>query len=667
MNDFRETQRQIRIALAAIGIVIVVGIGGFALIEGLTLLDAAWLTIITLSTIGYGDIVAKSVGGRLFTLFIILTGLSMFAYGIQGVVTLAFSNEFRALRQRRRDQRVIDELADHTIICGRGELIDKTIEHLLREGIERHEYQKRREKSGRSRLSNIITLPVEGGRRLAMARRRHLSIPLSVVVVTPEANYASQLRERGLLVLEGDPSADSTLERAGVRRARGMIVILDDDTQALLTTLTAHSQNADLYITAAALREDLVEKTMRVGANTVITPYTVAGLFLNNATLRPAVNHFFSTVLLNRHEGREAIVLPIRDGSPWIGRTLAEIESLAKTKTHVIARGRASGGYDASPGGETRLQLGDALIVVTPHDHIIDLEHQSTPASPATVPPSPPSTPTQTGNAPPAERTLSREQAIEEAAKMKDHFVICGFERAARSAIDRLNPLRPFVIISDDESYTHYLLEHGFIVIHGSPTSEFVLRRAGVDRALSIMVGIEDAADSVLTVLSARSLSQRVLITVTSVSDPMDDKLKRAGADRVINPFRIAAQYVLMTALRPTVSDFMQSVLFNYATQTETTELYLQDNSPWIDQTIENLALEERYQASILAIRHEDGAYRLAPPPNARLRPHDVLIVVTSMKTSDRLRDDAHGGRSKRPVTLRHVSQTHEIPAAQPT
>jgi voltage-gated potassium channel len=236
---------------------------------------------------------------------------------------------------------------------------------------------------------------------------------------------------------------------------------------------------------------------------------------------------------------------------------------------------------------------------------------------------------------------------------MGQHFVICGSGRVARNAVNKLNPERPFVIISDDEAYTGELLARGFRVIQGNPTQEKTLRSAGVDRAQAIMVAVENKADSVLTILVCRALSKRLLITATAASDDMIPKLHRAGADRVISPFDIAAHLVLLATIAPIVNDFLQYVLFNYQTGLETTELYMEEDSPWIGQTIGSLDLERRFRAGVVGLRRADGNFLYAPPDIYLIGKREVLIVTTPMTHSDELRAVAHGSETKRPRTLR--------------
>src|SRR5262245_50946566 len=130
MDSLKETRRQIVIALDAVIIVVAIGVIGFMVIEQMPLLDAVWMTISTLTTIGYGDIVPKSPPGRVFTLFLIVIGLSVFAFGLQASATFLLSPVIRDLRGRRRTQHIIDHFRHHYLICGVGELVDNTIKYL---------------------------------------------------------------------------------------------------------------------------------------------------------------------------------------------------------------------------------------------------------------------------------------------------------------------------------------------------------------------------------------------------------------------------------------------------------------------------------------------------------------------------------------------------------
>jgi Trk K+ transport system NAD-binding subunit len=135
----------------------------------------------------------------------------------------------------------------------------------------------------------------------------------------------------------------------------------------------------------------------------------------------------------------------------------------------------------------------------------------------------------------------------------------------------------------------------------------------------------------------------------------MVDKLERAGADRVVSPFHVAARLILLTTTRPELAAFVNYVLFNYLTGLETTEIYMEETSEWIGKTIHELRLGKRFEAGVIGIRQDDRqTFLYAPPSDYVIKNHEVLIIVTPMKYSDTLANDAHGGAVRAPSTLRN-------------
>lgn len=656
-----ELQRQFRIALIAVLIIIPVAVIGFMHFEGYSPLDAIWVTIITLTTIGYGDITAKTIEGRIFTLFVILFGMGALLFAIQSSFGLFASPTLRDLRQRRRTQRIIDKLSQHYIICGKGELVDKTINYLLQRSQTQTNTQHHQRYNilldrlfGQNSHSTIRKISQTLFERIFHLLIRGNSFLDLVVIITQDKTYAERLREKDFLVIEGDPTDEHILTRAGIKKAKGLMVLLDSDTEALLTTLTASKLNTQLYITAAALEERVLEKLEQVGAHSVIAPFEVAGQFLNNATLRPAVNMYFNNLLFSDTQHSQVVQLHLWDDSPWIGKHLGTLKLRERFDSGIIGIRKEDGDYEYAPSQDRILLKNEVLLAVCPMRQQSALladcragteERFRPPAEQVLMTPSAPPT---------SQKRYTLEEAGEAINAMSQHFIICGTSRVARNAIKKLNPERPFVIISDDLSYTQELLARGFRVVHGAPTLEETLHKAGISRAQAIMIALDDRAASVLSVLSCRVLSKRLLITATANSDDMIDKLMRAGADSVVSPFHVAAQFVLLASIQPETSHFMKHVLFNYETGLETTELYMETDSPWIGETIESLRIDRLFRAGVIGIRLADRqTYIYAPPSDYVIGANEVLIVVVPMIYSDELASSAHGSISKRPTTLR--------------
>lgn len=663
-----EIQRQFRIALFTFIVVIPVGIFGFMAIEGWSLIDATYVTVITLTTVGYGDYIPKSDVGRIFTIFLLIFGLGSVGFALQAAVGWIASPVFRTTRQRFRVHKKVAHLKHHYIICGMGETVDKTIGYIMQGAeIRRRIVDATRRKPIDNLIDRIFgpkdrpRLPVT--RRIVqrivdtlLHRDNNLRTLLDlVVVVTRDAAYAERLRNSGLLVIEGDPTSDDILHLAGIERAQAMMVILESDTETLLTVLTGHKINPPLHITAGVLDEMIARKLIRVGANSVVNPYNAAGQFLTNATLRPVVNDYFNSILFDLNTDHRVTPLKLYNDSPWVGKRLGDLDLQAVGEAHIIGLRYEDGHFLAVPDDDVILDEGQVLIVVAPATQIETLHHSSRGGNTErrryipTFQPLP-----QPHHSPASPYTYTLVEAENAIKGMSQHFIIVGTNRLAQNIFEKLDPTRPFVLVSNDNQVTNALLKRGFRVIHGDPTSETVLQRAGVRRAQALMVSVDEPAGGVLAILNARAMNKKLLITAAASSDDMIAKLELAGADRVVSPFHVAARFVLLATTRPDIADFFDYVLFNYHTGLETTELYIEDDSPWVGKMLGELNLTVRFESRVIGVRlHDRLTFAYAPLKSHLIRRGEVLIVVTPMRYADELRADAHGSDSKRPMTLR--------------
>jgi len=648
-------------------IILPVGSVGYMLIEGIPFFEALYLTVITLTTIGYGDITPLSDEGKIFTLLLVFLGLGALAFFLSSSFALLFSTEAMTRRRRMRVKRKIAALSRHYIICGNGELVDKTISHVLHGARIRRQRHQAASFRPIENLLNRLFGKAERNRMRGLRKLvrqlftvyhsnfvEHSTLLDVLVVVTEDFDYAEHLRSAGILVIDGDPGDDAALLAAGIERAQAIMIVLDQDTESLLTVLTARNLNPRLYVTAAAIEEELKTKMLKAGANVVLAPYEVAAGFLNSATLRPAVNDFFNSILFDHATQHQITQLELEDDSPWIGKRLKDLDLFAKYDAGIIGIRLDTGGFLHAPGDSRVLREDEILLGVAPGPMIPRLQRGCRPqgrremrfaAFQKLLPPR---------QIKSLEQTLSPAETEAAIADMRKHFVICGNDHLIQSAVRFLDPARPFVLLSNDATVSARWRGRGFRVIHGNPTQEEVLRQAGVDRAQAIMISIADRADAVLTVLSARGISKSLLVAVTAHTDDMIEKLQRSGADRVVSPFHVAAQFVLLSTTRPEIADFLQHVLYNEITGLETAELYMEDDSPWIGQSLRDLALALRYRAGVIGIRESNRArFRYAPSLDHVVQPHEVLIVVTPMQYFDEMRADATGDKNKRPRTLR--------------
>lgn len=661
-----DLQRQLRIAIFAFLIIVPIGTFGFMWLEGWSFVDSLYVTVITLSTIGYGDLTPEDPYGRLFTIVLAISGLSAFAFAGQAFIQFFTSPILQMVRQRRVTQRKIDKLSHHYIICGMGEMVDRTVEYLLQGAQARRENAREQQYRPIDDFFDRILGDDEDGHALWLRRpikkishaffnlfQTQSTLLDILVVITQDDDYARRLNNQNLLVIKGDPTADAILIDAGIERAQAMMVMLDNDTETLLSVLTAHTLVPTIHITAAVLDDNLAHKIIRAGATNVLNPFDTAGQFLNSATFRPAVNAFFNGVMFEHTTDSNLVQLTIYEESPWLGKTVGSLKLHKRFQAGAIGIRYADTRYGYAPSNQYVLQEDDVLIVVAPSEQVAALQVACT------------------GNKSKARLALWQALPLKESPRsseivyslveaevaiesMSKHFIICGNDRIARNAIARLDPMRPFVIISNDNTLTSDLIKRGFRVVHGNPSNEETLLKAGIKRAQAIMVALEKKADSVLAVITSRALNKRILVTTTANTDDMIEKLERAGADRVVSPFHVAARFVLLTTTRPALSGFLRSVLYNYQTGLETTEIYMENESVWIGKTISELHLGRFYDAGVIGIRQADRkTFIYAPPRDYIIREYEVLIIVTPMIHSDTIRDDANGGTVRAPSTLR--------------
>ena len=636
-------------------------------IEGYSFIDAAWLTIITLTTIGYGDINAETNIGKFFTIGLVLVGLGALTFFLSSSFALLFSSEAVTRRRKRRIRRKIGKLNNHYIICGMGEMVDKTIGYVLQGAqIRLTQHQKTRYAPIDNFLNRLFG-DAERGRLIRVRKLVHRIFIILfnifaqyttlldlIVVVTKDIEYAGHLRSAGILVVEGDPTDDDSLLAAGIHRARAIVVMRDQDTEGLLTVLSARNLNPTLYVTAAAVAKEFKLKMIQVGANIVLAPYEVAGQFLNSATLRPAVNDYFNSILYDQETNHQITQLELGADSPWIGKQISDLQLRQRFDAVIIGIRQDSGAFVYVPDSGRILKANEILLSVAPGIMIPKLQGECRQNSHDATRSSAFQRLVQFREQKIPSETLNLIESAEAIESMSKHFVICGTDHIIQNAVSFLDPSRPFVLISNDDSMTEEWLRRGFRVIHGNPTKEETLKKAGVERALAIMISIPDKASALLTVLTARGMSKSLLISITATMDDMIEKLKRSGADRVVSPFHVAAQFVLLATTRPEVAEFLQHVLYNEITGLETAELYMEDDSPWIGKTIGSLDLRRHFRAGVIGIRQPDReTFIYAPPLTHVIRAQEVLIVVTPMKFFDEMRALAISHQSRRPTTLR--------------
>jgi len=305
--------------------VLTVGTLGYSLIEGYGVLDALYMTVITVSTVGFREIHPLSPSGQIFTLVLIIAGVGSFFFA-GGVFARALIANLPK-REARRMQNSIDSISSHIILCGYG------------------------------RLGHIVR------RELAASGCRY-------VVVEQDEELVSALLEKKVLCIQGDATDEATLRLAGVERARGVIAAVGTDADNVFITLSSRQLNPECAIVARAEDPRSEEKLKRVGATSVVTPYRLGGRRLAQAFLRPGAVDLADLALGDvTHEVLiEEVVLP--EGIPADERTLSGLNLGSRFGLIAVAV-RSEGNLRFNPRAEEQLQAGDALMVM---GHRVDID-----------------------------------------------------------------------------------------------------------------------------------------------------------------------------------------------------------------------------------------------------------------------------------------------------
>jgi len=304
----------------ALVFVALIGILWYKLVEGWSWSDAAYMTVITLATVGYGETHPLGDRGRLFTITLILMGVISIGYLVNRFTEALIQGYFQEgirLRQRRR---LIDTLTEHYILCGFGRT----------------------------------------GRQIALEFKAE-GIPF--VTVDSEVEQIQAAQELGYIAVQGDATLDDTLLKVGIERAICLIAALPSDAENLYTVLSAKSLNPQIRAIARASTEEALKKLQRAGADAVVSPYITGGRRMAAAALRPQVLDFMDGVLTgsDRSFYLEEFLLDSQSCTV-VGQTLREARLRSQSGALVLAIRRADGNLIAGPTGESQLLPGDLLI-----------------------------------------------------------------------------------------------------------------------------------------------------------------------------------------------------------------------------------------------------------------------------------------------------------------
>lgn len=322
--------RKDRIALFIFALILIVLIGviGYSLLLDLSFIDALYMTIITISTVGYAEVAAMTPQAKIFSIVLIITSLSSVGYMFTRIVSSLMEGDIRKAIRRKIMERKISDFNNHYILCGAGEIGWHAMKR----------FQK----------SNV-----------------------NLVVIDKDENVVAELLEEGVAAILGDATMDETLIKAGIERAKGLICSLSNDSDNVFTVLTARELNKKLYIVSRAIEKNSHDKLKRAGANNTISPDEIGGSRMAALMLRPNVISFLDIIT---HAGEVVLDLEdvvICDSSEIINQTLKDVRIPEKTGLIVLAiKKNNQNKLQFNPNSDEILEAGDTMIVLGTQDQI---------------------------------------------------------------------------------------------------------------------------------------------------------------------------------------------------------------------------------------------------------------------------------------------------------
>jgi voltage-gated potassium channel len=316
--------------LAGFFLIIVAGVVGIRFFEGYSLLNALWYIIESLTTVGYGDFVPVTAGGKIFMMVMLLVGIGYVLYVLSNGIAMIVEGRVSDILGRHKMQRMIDKLENHILVCGAGRVGSEVIHHLKQD-----------------------------------------QAPFAVV--ESDQNVIKELKEQDLLIIEGDATNDEVLIGAGIHKARGIIAALPSDADNVFITLTAKELNPKIIVVARANRRDSESKLLRAGADRVVAPEALGGRRMATSILRPATVQFVDTIIYSQGNDIEIEEISVLENSSVCCQTVGQAAIKGHTGVTMIAIVRQGEVYGV-PGDDEFIKPGDVLISIGSREQLAKLE-----------------------------------------------------------------------------------------------------------------------------------------------------------------------------------------------------------------------------------------------------------------------------------------------------
>jgi len=289
-----------------------IGVFGFSTIEGYNFVEAFYMTIITISTVGFTEVHPLTTSGEIFTSFLIIFSFGTFAYTITSITIYMLDGEFRRYFQDLQINKKVDKISNHTIICGYGRNGKQSVSEL--------------------RVHNKPFVLVEQNMQILDNLDSNLNIPF----------------------IQGDATDEKTLERAGIHRARALITTLPKDADNMFVVLTAREMNPDMLIISRASEENSDKKLRRAGANNVIMPDKIGGAHMASLVIKPDIIEFIDYVMGQGNNAANLEEITFENLPPeFQNKSIKELDIRNKSGANIVGFRTPGGEYIINPSPDT--------------------------------------------------------------------------------------------------------------------------------------------------------------------------------------------------------------------------------------------------------------------------------------------------------------------------
>lgn len=328
-----EEKRKLKFILLAFTLLLIIGVVGYMALLKVGFVDALYMTVITISTVGFGEVGTTSSQSEIFSVFMIFLGVGIVGYTFTTVVAMFVEGKVRDLWKGSKMDRKISALKDHYIICGSGELAEVIINKFIHE-------------------------------------------KLDFVVITDNHEDLEDFSHHDILVVEGQSTEESVLEHAGIEKAKGLVTTLDEEVDNIVTVLTARNLNKDIYIIANSITKSGREKLLKVGANKTLSVNEISGKRMASLMIKPNIISFLDVVTRIGDIELDLEEVIIKKGSYLEDKNLLEAQIPNKTGLTVLAIKKIEDGkFLFNPPVNYTFKIGDVLIVLGKEEQVDKLRN----------------------------------------------------------------------------------------------------------------------------------------------------------------------------------------------------------------------------------------------------------------------------------------------------